>query len=413
MKVFKRSKAYGAFEYAVIIALVIVAALIILKIVKGKTNPTFLDTSKAAVDNYIAESTTKIEESVPDTSGIVVDFSEFRYTTTSAENVSADILAALKASNIAKDKDSLDISDSLEIVQGADTLHGVGKRTIKLRATDKDSNTKEFFKTIILTQTINDDFLSNYLKAVITNMGVEFSSEEDFNAFVIDFFNDEIEGEPIKDILKAELLDQIEKAEINKDINTLQEGSEPRQIAIPVPDSLIDNLFNKLKDLIKDEQTPEMSAMFSDFNSRISSNSYEGTYRLYKDNLTNCFVFLAPYKDHYLYDSGTYVFSNIIPGRYGTRTWRYLVASYSSTNYNFINGTISEGYNITNDISLIYDSANTIPSFEIILPTGNFNLNWTSPYTEMRTVTIPIPSQSSANKISTYTEPSKFIYKTH
>ena len=34
MKVFKRSKAYGAFEYAVIIGLVIVAALIILSYVR-------------------------------------------------------------------------------------------------------------------------------------------------------------------------------------------------------------------------------------------------------------------------------------------------------------------------------------------------------------------------------------------
>ena len=62
MKFLKGSKAYGAFEYTVIIALVIVVALVILNVVKGKATGggSSLDTATTKANDIVTSWTNDI-----------------------------------------------------------------------------------------------------------------------------------------------------------------------------------------------------------------------------------------------------------------------------------------------------------------------------------------------------------------
>ena len=62
MKFLKGSKAYGAFEYTIIIALVIVVALVILNLVKGKASGggSTLDSATTAADAVITDWVTDV-----------------------------------------------------------------------------------------------------------------------------------------------------------------------------------------------------------------------------------------------------------------------------------------------------------------------------------------------------------------
>ena len=62
MKFLKGSKAYGAFEYTVIIALVIVVAIVILNVVKGKAtaNGGSIDTATTKANDVVTSWTTGI-----------------------------------------------------------------------------------------------------------------------------------------------------------------------------------------------------------------------------------------------------------------------------------------------------------------------------------------------------------------
>ncbi len=104
MKVFKRSKAYGAFEYAVIIALVIVAALIILSFVKGKTGILNIPINTAfnKVNEFIGTSSEVPIE--PNPSGITITYSgPFNYDYEKELNVA--VTEYFTSFAIVKDKD--------------------------------------------------------------------------------------------------------------------------------------------------------------------------------------------------------------------------------------------------------------------------------------------------------------------
>lgn len=78
MKRFKSCRAYGAFEYLIIAALIFLSALIVFNNVKGKGENTLLDkaenSSKAFIDGSISELGVNIE--VPSVPGEVIDTEE-------------------------------------------------------------------------------------------------------------------------------------------------------------------------------------------------------------------------------------------------------------------------------------------------------------------------------------------------
>lgn len=230
-----------------------------------------------------------------------------------------------------------------------------------------------------------------YITLILTYMGVEFKNAQERQRWIEDEYGT-YTGNPdggFYDIIDY----QIRRAKADAKFGIEPPKPEPRQIAIPVPDTIIDSLYNKLKDLIKDEPSSEFSQMLNHIFSIISNNNtYEGTYRIYRNTSGN-YVILAPYKYHMLYDAvptgGTNltVMSKVIPGYSVSRNWHFLVSIYKP-DYTHYQLTTTQGYNLS-ESSLIYDSSPVLPTFEIILPTGNFNLNWTSPYTGMQTVTMP------------------------
>ena len=60
MKMLKKSKGYGAFEYTIIIALVIVVALVILNLVKGKATSGAIDTATNKANDVVTDWTATI-----------------------------------------------------------------------------------------------------------------------------------------------------------------------------------------------------------------------------------------------------------------------------------------------------------------------------------------------------------------
>ena len=252
-----------------------------------------------------------------------------------------------------------------------------------------------------------------YITLVLTYLGVEFKNAQERQRWIEDEYGPyENPDGGFYDIIDY----QIRRAKADAKFGTEPPKPEPRQIAIPVPDNIIDNLYNKLKDLVYSEpEIPaDISAIYSDAISRSNGGTFykllfsqsTNRYYVYIDRNNNVGRFL-------LLDSsegGGCRFQ--IYGLFnGVEQW----VSYSLTRYeysstgNYITAIPKQTISASDYSGLIYENDNTVPSYEITLPTGNFNLNWTSPYTGMQTVTMPLTTTGIESPVEIPVIPGEYV----
>lgn len=228
-----------------------------------------------------------------------------------------------------------------------------------------------------------------YFTLVLTYMGVEYKNSQERKQWLEDEYGpNTLTYQSVEDILR--------KAKINfsNEPPNYKPKPEPRQVAIPVPDNLIDNLINKLNSW--DNSTPDLGnediVNFFDY----VKNLWPGaSYRYYINNIStnpngsgiemiNIVVSYTPEK-FYTEPVPAYPLQERLRRSDGSKYYRYFYQpssgnqSYSnSTYYDYVKTTYIGSGSFTDNPTL----------FE--LPYGDFIRNWTSPYTGMQTVTMPL-----------------------
>lgn len=228
-----------------------------------------------------------------------------------------------------------------------------------------------------------------YFTLVLTYMGVEYKNSQERKQWLEDEYGPNTPTyQSVEDILR--------KAKINfsNEPPNYNPKPEPRQVAIPVPDNLIDNLINKLNSW--DNSTPDLGnediVNFFDY----VKNLWPGaSYRYYIDNIStnpknngleviNIAVSYTPEK-FYTYPVPGNSDKEYLELSDGSRFNRY---SYFPSNGNKV-ATYLSYFDYPKTTYIGSGSFTDNPTlFE--LPYGDFIRNWTSPYTGMQTVTMPL-----------------------
>lgn len=248
-----------------------------------------------------------------------------------------------------------------------------------------------------------------YITLILTYMGVEFKNAQERQRWIEEEYGT-YTGNPdggFYDIIDY----QIRRAKADAKFGTEPPKPEPRQIAIPVPDSLIDNLFNKLKDLVSNETSPD-EISFNMINFLVSQQVDE--YRIFAVNNPYYTYLAIANKD---YDDGYRI--TVKDGKYSNyksinNHYYYLYTYQFKPNGNlYYQGmTIIDPLDIVSYFkitSIITDNIVDETKTQITLPTGDFNLNWTSPYTGMQTVTMPLTTTGIESPVEVPVIPGEYV----
>ena len=252
-----------------------------------------------------------------------------------------------------------------------------------------------------------------YITLVLTYLGVEFKNAQERQRWIEDEYGT-YTGNPdggFYDIIDY----QIRKAKADAKLGGGSNKPEPRQIAIPVPDSLIDNMYNKLKGLVKSELPDDSlyvnmyQIIYSDYPTATDFKVFE--YKgLYNENYTMILFIYGGLNSNQKW------FYNSSDNRYTVKFLGVPTGWYNSLTfgYTFSNGIYKSSINSQNGIkvpenSLIYEDTSINSDISITLPTGNFNLNWTSPYTGMQTVTMPLTTTGIESPVEVPVIPGEYV----
>lgn len=250
-----------------------------------------------------------------------------------------------------------------------------------------------------------------YFTLVLTYMGVEFKNAQERKQWLEDEYGPNTPTyQSVEDILRQA------KINFSNEPPNYNPKPEPRQIAIPVPDNLIDNLYNKLKDIVYDEPVlpSDISSMYSDAIMRsnnatfeLSSYDYDSSYGLnfYKFyfNTTNESIKLE-------YIDGTYRFYSYSPDSNGVYDWRQssaLCIVYKSDFKYFL--TVRKSVISFSEYNSILFSKSPIDGISISLPKGDFIKSWTSPYSGMQTVTMPLTTTGIESPVEIPVIPGEYV----
>lgn len=255
-----------------------------------------------------------------------------------------------------------------------------------------------------------------YFTLVLTYMGVEYKNAQERKQWLEDEYGpDTPTYKSVEDILRQA------KINFSNEPPNYNPKPEPRQIAIPVPDSLIDNLYNKYISYFQ-----ENNVIISD--EVINSLHSDAPYPLkcaivVGDGVTNYYV--SPYNFTYtgsfnpddlqfvltVYTVPTkkYHLELLLPGN--TSKFGSVKLVYSESTSKFT------GY-LGNSYSYSFTNASIVSQFTIGGPVApDLNLpklpvltkSWTSPYTGMQTVTMPLTTTGIESPVEVPVIPGEYV----
>lgn len=252
-----------------------------------------------------------------------------------------------------------------------------------------------------------------YVTLVLTYLGVEFKNAQERQRWI----NEEAlpSRMPTTDLPDGYYtVEDFVKYQIYKAKKSAKLGGsgqppkpEPRQIAIPVPDSLIDNLYNKLKDLVQVGEPSVPTSLSEIFPNKLINNYvitnderyiryYISTddnvlkYITYQENGKNMVKIKCLNENGQLVSGYTTVFKKL-------SNYIYPVERFAESSFMPLANFSVQSNFVGSDLSLI------------TLPTGSFNLNWTSPYTGMQTVTIPLTTTGIESPVEVPVIPGEYV----
>ena len=243
-----------------------------------------------------------------------------------------------------------------------------------------------------------------YFTLVLTYMGVEYKNAQERKQWLEDEYGpDTPTYQSVEDILRQA------KINFSNESPNYNPKPEPRQIAIPVPDSVIDNLYNKLKELIKEPISPDFTNPYPytlditiyNSNNTINVVKFESksVFNFYIDTINNpidpdrpTFTTIGLYKytnNGLTFEIGTpFVMSKVYSL---SKITNYSLKSNHDIKYN--DGTVFYNPNIN----------------KINLPKGDFIKSWTSPYTGMQTVTMPLTTTGIESPVEIPVIPGEYV----
>lgn len=237
-----------------------------------------------------------------------------------------------------------------------------------------------------------------YFTLVLTYMGVEYKNAQERKQWLEDEYGPETPTyQSVEDILRQA------KINFSNEPPNYNPKPEPRQIAIPVPDNLIDNLSNKILSFLNNSSGNNIEDTISFFDSYYHSG-YQVDYKVYYDGAF--YYVYSTDKDLQLvtYNSGSNLrIKNDVNTNINMRKF--------DNNYNYITQTNNLSFNIT-DLVFIYeviDYSYGEINLPIIIPESGLITSWTSPYTGMQTVTMPVTTTGIESPVEIPVIPGEYV----
>lgn len=242
-----------------------------------------------------------------------------------------------------------------------------------------------------------------YFTLVLTYMGVEYKNSQERKQWLEDEYGpDTPTYQSVEDILRQA------KINFSNEPPNYNPKPEPRQIAIPVPDSLIDSISDKIMSLFNQEvpndelsayeyfstnSNPDRIYFFYAFNKPGSSIRYSSwsipdycTYKLENDPMYGL-VYKA-----YSSDGSVFKFTKI-----------NYTSNYSSTGSN---SSVSMFKSIDDYYTFLFTlNAPTL----VTIPDVGLITSWTSPYTGMQTVTMPLTTTGIESPVEVPVIPGEYV----
>ena len=238
-----------------------------------------------------------------------------------------------------------------------------------------------------------------YFTLVLTYMGVEYKNAQERKQWLEDEYGpDTPTYQSVEDILR--------KAKINfsNEPPNYNPKPEPRQIAIPVPDSIIDNLSNKIEKLLNNSNDlPENTQIW--FDTFYSIHSTARNLQVFFENDSLMIIYFLDYTSPnsvLTYNSVDKIvsMSNYLPGK-SIKIFSISEFNNQTSQLNFYETSVPSTYN--------YSFSSDDLNFEVTLPNGNIKTSWTSPYTGMQTVTMPLTTTGIESPIEVPVIPGEYV----
>lgn len=224
-----------------------------------------------------------------------------------------------------------------------------------------------------------------YITLVLTYLGVEFKNSQERQQWIEDEYGTYNPDNGFYDIIDY----QIRRAKADAKLGGGSNKPEPRMIAIPVPDNLIDNISNKIMSLFGPDVPENEQSAYDYFSTHSDSDriyfffaNNDGTPIKYTSfNIPKSYKYdLVNHPSYGLIYTATDNIGRSVKFTKSNYTADYMLSG-SQTTVSF--------FKLLEDNMTFLFTLNDAVESPVKIPITGLNTSWISPYTGMQTVTMP------------------------